>query len=220
MAPLPLTVVIINFRTADLLEQSAGSLRRLYPTVPLLLIDNGSNDGSAAVMENIRKECPSSTVILLNPANRHHGPAMDQGIRHASTPFVLMLDSDCVLQRSGLLEAMLERLDRSPRAYAAGRKVFMNKRGFDVPERPGAFPYIRPICMLLRRDRYLALPPFRRHGAPCLDNMRAAVAQGFLLVDFPIEEYVVHRGRGTAGRVGYNLGWRGKLNHLLNRIGL
>jgi hypothetical protein len=74
--------------------------------------------------------------------------------------------------------------------------------------------------MLLRRRTYLTLPPFRRHGAPCLHNMRAAVAAGLRLAHVPVEEYVQHEGRGTAGRYGYGLGWKGKLNHVLNRLGV
>lgn len=219
MVPQPLTAAIINYNTADLLDRSARSLRAFYPAVPLLLIDNGSNDGSAATMDALRSEWPVCTALLFNAANRHHGPAMDQAIRHAATPFVFMLDSDCVVLKGGMLEAMLAILERDPHAYAIGKKIFMNKRGFDVPGGPQATPYIRPIAMMLGRDRYLTLPPFRRHGAPCLENMKAAAERGLFLVDFPVEEYVVHAGRGTARRVGYNLGWKGRLNHLLNKMG-
>ena len=74
--------------------------------------------------------------------------------------------------------------------------------------------------MLIRREPYLTLPPFERHGSPCLANMRAARAAGLALLDFPVDAYVRHLGRGTAGRHGYRLGMRGRLNHLLNKLGL
>jgi hypothetical protein len=96
----------------------------------------------------------------------------------------------------------------------------MNRRGFDVDESAGGTPYIRPLCMMLRRPLYLTLPPFRRHGAPCLANMRAAHEQNLQLVPFPVEHYVDHEGRGTAARLGYHLGLRGKVNHLLNSLGV
>ncbi len=51
-------------------------------------------------------------------------------------------------------------------------------------------------------------------------NFIAADNAGFVLVHFPVEEYVHHEGRGTATRHGYRLGLRGKLNHLLNRLRL
>ncbi len=219
-APLPLTVVIINFQTPDLTSGAVRSLRRFYPEVPLLLIDNGSGDQSPRLLEELRRAQPEKTELLLNVTNFHHGPAMDQALRLVETPYVLFLDSDCVVERGGFLEAMLDLAAGESRGYAVGKKIFMNDRGFDVDEAPGTHPYIRPICMLIHRARYLELPPFERHGAPCLVNMRAAASAGLALLHFPVEEYARHLGRGTASRHGYRLGWKGRLNHLLNRIGL
>ncbi len=219
-APLPLTVVVINFQTPDLTSQAVRSLRRFYPDVPLLLIDNGSGDTSPRALEELRQAQPGPTELLLNVTNLHHGPAMDLALRLLQTPYVLMFDSDCLVERGGFLEAMLDLAQETPQGYAVGKKIFMNDRGFDVAESPGAHPYIRPICMLVNRERYLKFPPFERHGAPCLANMRAAAAAGLALLHFPVEDYVRHLGRGTASRHGYRLGWRGRLNHLLNRFGL
>jgi hypothetical protein len=50
--------------------------------------------------------------------------------------------------------------------------------------------------------------------------MLHAARNRMTLVDFPVEEYIVHKGRGTAARHGYRLGWRGKLNFVMNRLGL
>jgi glycosyltransferase involved in cell wall biosynthesis len=214
------TAVIINFKTPDFTRRAAGSLRSYYPSLPLLLIDNGSDDDSRRILEELRTQVPGATRLMFNDSNRHHGPAMDQALRIVNTPFVLFLDSDCEVLQGGLVEAMLERASDDPRSYIVGKKIYMNDRGFDVPEQPGAHPYIRPICMLVRRDRYLPLPPFERHGAPCLANMRAARESGLGLIHFPVEDYVRHEGRGTASRHGYRLGWRGRLNHFMNKIGL
>jgi hypothetical protein len=49
--------------------------------------------------------------------------------------------------------------------------------------------------------------------------MIAAAAAGLLLAHVPVDNFVQHAGRGTAGRFGYRLGWKGKLNHILNRLG-
>jgi hypothetical protein len=219
-ASLAVTAVIINFRTPDLLRGAVQSFRTHYPTTPLLLIDNGSADGSDTLMRELQGQSPDHTELLLNQLNVHHGPAMDQALRHVNTPYVFFLDSDCEVRKGGVLEAMFGLAESDQAHYAIGKKIFMNKRGFDVEGPLGATPYIRPICMLVHRERYLSLPPFERHGAPCLTNMRAAVTHGFTLLHFPIEEYVHHAGRGTASIYGYRLGIRGKLNHFLNRLGL
>jgi len=217
---LPVTAVIINFKTPDLIRRVVTSFRQYYPTVPLLLIDNGSHDESVTVLEEFQQQTPAFTEVIINDRNLHHGPVMDQALRYLRTPYALFIDSDCEIIKGGFIELMLAPLREEPRAYAIGKRIFMNKRGFDVPESSKAFPYIRPICMLMKRELYLTLPPFEHHGTPCLKNMISAVKRNLQLIDFPIEEYIRHEGRGTASRFGYNLGWRGKLNYLLNKVGL
>ncbi len=216
---LGVTVVVINFRTADLTERAVSSFRQFYPSVPLLLVDNGSNNESVSTLHRLKDLIPEKTDLILNSQNLHHGPAMDQAIRRAQSPFVFFLDSDCEVFRGGFLEDMIGEFSRTRMAYAIGKKIFMNKRGFDVPESSNALPYIRPFFMMLAREPYLTFPPFVHHGTQCLENMTDARRKGYILLDFPVDQYVHHPGRGTAGRFGYGLGWRGKLNHLLNKFG-
>ncbi len=183
-------------------------------------MDNGSTDESPAVLEHLKVSSPH-TSLVLHRSNLHHGPAMHDAAMRLETPLVLFVDSDCEVLRGGFVEEMSALLESDSGSYAVGKRVYMNRRGFDVPDpAPGTTPYIRPICLMLKRDVYVTLPPFERHGAPCLRNMTEAVRQGFSLEDFPIENFVRHEGRGTAGRFGYNLGFWGKLNHLLNKLGM
>ncbi len=215
------TAVVINYGTPELVLRAVNSFRQFYPQLPLLLIDNGSPRERGGDLSRFFPPDRGATEIVTNPRNFHHGPAMNQALtRPWMTPAVLFLDSDCVVRGGGFVEEMLSLLERDPSAYAVGKKVMMNKRGFITDQPSGAIEYIRPICMLLKTAAYATLPPFERHGAPCLKNFRAARELGLTLVDFPVEKFVDHQGRGTAGRYGYRLGWRGKLNHLLNRLGL
>ena len=217
----PVTAVIIHYKTPDLIRCAVASLREFYPRLPLVIIDNGSNAGSAGTLAGLKAAHPDSTRLILNSENLHHGPAMDQALRDVHSPFLLFLDSDCRVTSGGFLEQMLEILKTHDNHYAAGKRVYMNRRGFDVPAgTAGAIPYIRPVCMLLKRSLYLTLPKFQRHGTPCLRNMEQAVESGLALIDFPVERYVHHEGRGTAGRHGYSLGWRGRLNYILQKLGI
>ena len=217
---LPVTAVIINFKTAELTRRAVTTLRACYPTVQLLLVDNASRDKSTEMLQEFAQESPHNTSIIVNERNLHHGPAMDQALRLVHSPYVLFLDSDCEIIKGNFLELMIALGGERPNNYAIGKMVFMNKRGFDVPESEASFAYIRPSCMLIKREWYPKLPRFERHGTPCLANMIGAVKQGLTLVDFPVDDYIIHRGRGTAGVYGYRLGLRGKLNYILSKIGL
>lgn len=218
--PDPVTAVIVNFRTPDLTRAAAVSFRSVYGRTPLLLIDNGSGPKGAAAIRRVADDAAVRASLFLLGSNIHHGPAMDLALKRLSSPFVMFLDSDCVVRRGGFVEEMQRTLEHDPRVYAVGKKIFMNDRGFDVEASPAAHPYIRPICMMIRRSMYGTLPPFRRHGAPCLENMIGARRAGLELVHFPVEDFVEHAGRGTASRHGYRLGLRGKWNHFLHRLGL
>jgi hypothetical protein len=145
---------------------------------------------------------------------------MDMAVQSITSLYAFFLDSDCEIRRGGFLEQMIDRIEKSADYYAIGKLTFMDRRGFDIPERPDAIRYIRPICMVVRRASYLTLPPFQHHSALCLENMKEAGKRGLGLLDFSVEEYVHPHGRGTASRYGYRLGWKGKLNHLLHKMGL
>ena len=99
----------------------------------------------------LKEQAPQATELVFNERNIHHGPAMDQALRHLHSAYVLFLDSDSEVMKGGFVEMMLTLLEENPRHYVVG-----------------------PICMLIKRQIYLTLPPFVRHGAPCLENMISA----------------------------------------------
>ncbi|GIV58833.1 MAG: hypothetical protein KatS3mg042_1746 [Rhodothermaceae bacterium] len=216
--PAPLTAVVINYQTPDLLETAVRSFHRAYPAVPLLVIDNGSRDDSRARIEALGQELGPVLTPLLLEENIYHGPAMHRAMMHLPTPYVYIFDSDTETKRPGFLEAMQARLEADLMHYGAGKVVRVNRRGFADPK--GTIPVLASAHMLLRRAVYLQLPPFIHHGLPVLKNCAAAAERGYRLVDFPIEDYVTHFGRGTARRYGYGLGLRSRLDYLLNKLGL
>ena len=44
--PLDITAVVVNFQTEHLIKQAVRTFRKNYPTVPLVIVDNHSTDGS------------------------------------------------------------------------------------------------------------------------------------------------------------------------------
>jgi GT2 family glycosyltransferase len=220
MSTLPVTAAIVNFRTPDLTRRALSSFTSAYPEVRVILIDNGSGGENGDLIESVRSGYPDVEVVI-NQRNIHHGPAMHQGMGLVSTPFALFLDSDCIVLRPGFIELMVAGLVAEKNRYAAGSLQYVNKRGFPVKrEARGAVPYINPYCMLIKKELYHLLPPFALHGSPVLRNIEGARKKNFDLVEVKLDEYVRHDFRGTAGRFGYRLGIRGRMNFLLNKLGL
>jgi len=209
--------VVINFQTPDLLKETVESFRKYYPQSPLLIIDNGSKDNSREIIEQMRQIAPLHTNVLLLDENTYHGPAMHRAMNTVSEDLVFFLDSDTQTKQGGFLEAMQTELETSANAYAVGRQMVVNKRGF--PANKG-IKVLVPAYMMLCRNIYFNLTPFEHHGFPVMKNFLDAQQKGYTLKSFPVENFIEHRWRGTASRFGYGLGWQGKKDFILNKIGL
>lgn len=210
------TAAVVNYRTPDLLTKAVESFRIHYSHVPLIIVDNGSDQETVRVVENLADRFENVRVLCL-PENIFHGPAMHTAIASSDSPFVFVFDSDTETMRGGFLEQMLEAFDHED-VYAVGQTVKVNKRGF--ASRSGKITVPASAYMLVDRLKYSKLPPFIHHGLPVLNNMTAANRRGWEVRDFPVAEYINHEGRGTASKFGYGLGFRSRLDYLLNRFGL
>jgi glycosyltransferase involved in cell wall biosynthesis len=208
--------VVINFQTPDLLKTAIESFRKFYPTIMVTIIDNGSQDTSREEIEKLCSAEPAYTETLMLGSNAYHGPAMNQAMNSTREEYVFFLDSDTETKQGGFLEAMQAELEMEERAYGIGLPITVNKRGFLAKS---GVTVIAPAYMMVRRRLYSKFPPFEHHGLPVLKNFLNAQKMGYTLKPFPIEKYIDHRWRGTAARFGYGLGWRGKRDFVLNKLG-
>lgn len=190
--------LVVNHKTLDLTQTLVYSLANFYPDLPILIIDNGSNDIST---EWIR----SQPYHIVNEINLGHGPALDQGMLVVNADLVFCLDSDCEVIKGGFLEPMIEAFS-DPNLYAIGMYHKVNKGGIDTfiqTDKEGKeYPYVHPSTGLYRRSMYIDLPPFRHHGSPCIDNMVEAHRREYRIVEYPhIRDYVTHPWAGTRDRM-------------------
>lgn len=87
-----LSVIIVNYNTAHLLERCLGTLRAACADVDLevVIVDNASRDGSAAF---IKDRFPWVTLIA-NAQNVGFGRANNQALAACSAPLILLLNAD------------------------------------------------------------------------------------------------------------------------------
>ena len=94
-----------------------------YGEWELLLVDDGSNDGSLAIAQQYAVRYPGNVRCFTHEGGRHRGASASRnlGIHHARGEYLAFLDADDVyLPRK--LEEQLPLLDAHPRAammYAA-----------------------------------------------------------------------------------------------------
>src|SRR5262245_21061783 len=91
----PLSVVIVTFRNAATLPGALDALRRETPAeTELLIVENG---GDLTVKEVVQTVWPNATV-MVNSENRGFASGVNQGVRFASSPTILLLNPDAEVE--------------------------------------------------------------------------------------------------------------------------
>ena len=212
------TTIVVNFRTLGETRTCLSTLRAAYPTLRVLVIDNGSADESTDYLRELERQ-DSHLDAIFNETNIFHGPALDQGMHAATTDLVFLLDSDCEIQHRGFLEPLVEEFAKDPLLYAIGKRGYANRFGYGpISEREQWTHYVHPFAALIDRRKYFTLPPFVHHGAPLYRNMWGATKAGYHLRHVMIEDHVLHRRRTTATVHGYGYDWRLRLQAHLNGL--
>jgi GT2 family glycosyltransferase len=132
-------VVIPNYQGEHLLEPCLAALAaQTMPPARIIVVDDGSSDGSAAVVARH----PGVEWLPLGE-NRGFSAAVNAGITSATAPLVALLNSDA-LPEPGWLEALVTALDDDPSiSLGASRMLFpdgsVNAAGdaFDLRGRGG-----------------------------------------------------------------------------------
>lgn len=122
------TVVIPNFNGIDFLQDCLQSLQEQEPGTPeyrVLVVDNGSQDGSA---ELVREKFPQVELEVLSE-NTGFCHAVNVGIEKACTPFVILLNNDTKV-KPGFVAGLCSAIEEKPEAFAVSAKMLM----WDRPE--------------------------------------------------------------------------------------
>jgi len=135
---LPLEIVIVGFRSRELLERCLRSLEANPPSRPFetTVVDNASGDGTA---EMVRSEHPGVSLVALDQ-NRGFSFANNLALRKSGASAVLLLNPDTEVG-PGALDASWERLFSDPRIGMVGCKLVLPdgeldhaaKRSFPTP---------------------------------------------------------------------------------------
>lgn len=92
-----------------------------HTTTPweLIVVDNGSTDGTAAYLEGIQDVAPVPVTIVTNAENRGFPAACNQGVSVPQGPYVILLNNDAV-PTDGWLDQLIALTDSDPRIGMAG----------------------------------------------------------------------------------------------------
>ena len=116
------TVVIPNYNGIQYLKNCIESLlmAKKKGDFAILVVDNGSTDGS----KEVAKEYEERGVIRLIgfPQNKGFCKAVNAGIKHAKTEYVLLLNNDTEVTESFVFD-LEQFMDRHPKAFSVSSKM-------------------------------------------------------------------------------------------------
>lgn len=151
---MKLTIIIPNYNGCRLLSSCLDSLRKqTYRGFCITVVDNGSSDGSLVLLS---ARYPEVSVIRL-PCNRGFAAAANEGILHAKSPYVMLLNNDTTLAPDcigNLIESISGRTD----VFSAGANI-LNMKNPRKSDTSGDFYTIYGYAFC--RDQGLPLRPGR-----------------------------------------------------------
>ncbi len=116
---MKVTIIIPNYNGCRFMEPCLASLKeQTFKDCCILIVDNASTDGS---LEYLRGNYPDIEVLALDK-NYGFSKAVNIGIRHARTPYVLLLNNDTTVDPH-FLEEMVHAIEQSPRIFSVASKM-------------------------------------------------------------------------------------------------
>jgi len=97
------SIVVVTYHNLALTVQCINSLLRntTWPHYELVVVDNGSDDGTRDYLERLHQHVPW-VKIILNDENRGFAAANNQGLRQADGDILVLLNNDTVVPKGWL----------------------------------------------------------------------------------------------------------------------
>ena len=121
MSAVDLTILIVNYNTAHLLDEMFGAIRRASPpeiSAQIIVIDNASVDNSVEVLQ----EKYPDVRLITNQKNVGFGRANNQGIPFIEGRYVLLLNTDAFVSQDTFSKTIAY-MDAHPRCGLLGVKL-------------------------------------------------------------------------------------------------
>lgn len=135
------TLVIPTYNNLKHIKNAYTSIRKYYPTLELVLLDDGSSDGTFEWLESIKEE--DENVVLYQSEERvGHTILYDVGIDMAKNEIIGIIHADMIVSEN-YLENLLKHLDRGkvvcgtriePPLHPPGNEKIVQNFGMDFDD--------------------------------------------------------------------------------------
>ncbi|MGC0384366.1 bifunctional polysaccharide deacetylase/glycosyltransferase family 2 protein [Streptomyces sp. SAI-129] len=115
----PVSVIVPAYNEKECIEATLRSLARSTHPIEVVVVDDGSTDGTAELAESLG--LPG--VRVVRQANAGKPAALDNGVRHARYDIVVMMDGDTVFEPDTVRHLVQPFADPAVGAVAGNAKV-------------------------------------------------------------------------------------------------
>lgn len=145
-----ISIIILSWNTKNILKDCLQSIKKSRSKweFEIIVVDNGSTDGSAQMVEKDFKK----VILIKNKKNLGYGAGNNMGIKKASGNYLLFLNSD-TLVKGKAIEEMADFLESRSEVGMVGPKL-LNEDGSDQPS-AGKFPGLKVSFIMLFAERFL-----------------------------------------------------------------
>lgn len=146
-------VLVPCYNEAGTIAECVDQLSRLPDIDTVLLIDDGSQDGTSQICAALADRPVSGVKALLLAQNLGKSAAVREGVRAVSTEFAIVFDADMTVSPASL-ELVLDALRQDPLAFVYGSRFGGSAAppGMSLAHRLGNRFFARWVSLLLHRE--------------------------------------------------------------------
>lgn len=105
---IKISIVVPVYQVEKYLSECVESvLNQTYSNLELILIDDGSTDGSSRICDQYSAK--DNRIIVVHQENRGQSEARNRGMAYASGEYILFLDSDDLLRNENVISRLVAR---------------------------------------------------------------------------------------------------------------
>lgn len=225
-----ISLVIASYNGGEEIERTLRQVREYFERQALpheiLVVDDGSTDRSAGILEAVARRYPE-LVVLMNSRNHGKGHAVKRGILEAAGRFVCYTDVDLAYPIEGIA-AFLGPLRAGTHEVAVGSRLHADSR-FHLHPRHFRYVYqrhllsrcfnwsVRSLLGICTMDTQCGFKGFTAEAAKAIfaqvrtsgfafdvEVLLLAQRLGFRIVEIPVT--YTHNGGGSSVKILQNLG--------------
>lgn len=158
---MDLSIIIVSFNTKKITSTCLNKLKKIFKNYPLsyeiIIVDNGSFDGSGDLLFKLKKKWPQLKVMILNK-NFGYAKANNLGLRQAKGKYILFLNSDVYIDDIDFLD-LIRLMEYDKLIGAITVKVLLENGSLDRACHRG-FPSLwRSFCYFIGLENTLGKVP-------------------------------------------------------------